>query len=200
MRQVFVLCLLALSAGAFADNLINIPIGRKVPYGTIRFEGLFQQSDLKLFLGHIDYGIDSNFDSRLTYEDYQGSRRVVTGDFSYNYVTPITGISPGISIGMLDVANRTADGRRPYIVNTYRVGGADLFNPVELSFGVMYAGRPLGFVGLSFPFSEQLRVLAEDDGRRVNAGFEWRQNRSLAFRWIFQDSKPQLGVRYQTHL
>ena len=119
MRAVLLAFAAALSAGACADNLINIPIGRKVPQGVLRFESRFDQND---------------------------------------------------------------------------------FNPVELSFGVQYHDRALGFVGLLFPFSEQFRFLAEDDGRRISTGFEWRQNDSLSLRWLFEDSRPKLSLRWQMHL
>ena len=200
MRPLFLASALALAAVSAADNLINIPIGRKVPYGVLRYESRFDQSDLRQYHGFLDYGIDTNFDARLTYDDVNGARRVVSGDVSFNYITPITGISPGLSFGIMDVANRTQDGRRAYMATTYRIGGADLFNPVELTYGVFYGKRPLGFVGIMFPFTEQIRFLAEDDGRRISTGLEWKQNNNLTLRWLFIDSRPQLGVRWQTHL
>ena len=200
MRAVLLAFAAALSAGACADNLINIPIGRKVPQGVLRFESRFDQNDFKQYRGFLSYGVDTNFDTRITYEDIDGARRLMTADLSYNYVAPITGISPGISFGLMDVGNRTPDGRRGYFATTYRIGGSDLFNPVELSFGVQYHDRALGFVGLLFPFSEQFRFLAEDDGRRISTGFEWRQNDSLSLRWLFEDSRPKLSLRWQMHL
>lgn len=191
---------MASSAACLADTLINIPIGRKIPYKVFRLEGRFDQGDLSQFTTNLDYGIDTNFDTRLTYQDLDGQRRVVTGDLSYNYVSPIVGLLPGLSVGIQDIANKTLDGRRPYFASTYQVGGSPMVDPVELTLGFNYTNRFKSFVGLMFPFTQQLRFLAEDDGHRVNAGVEWRQNESISFRWIFQDSKPQLGVRWQTRL
>lgn len=200
MRTLFLTLATALAAFSAADTLINIPTGRKVPYRVVRFEVRFDTSNVRQFETSVDWGIDTSFDTHLVYEDRDGQRRVVSGNIGYNYVAPITGISPGISVGLLDVGNRSREGRRAYAAMTYRVGGADLFNPVELSFGASFGIRPIGFIGLAFPFSEEVRFLAEHDGRKVSAGLEYKPTDSLALRWLVEDSRPQLAVRWQTRL
>jgi hypothetical protein len=200
VRPYILAALAGLCAFAQGDRLIDIPLGRKIPSGVIRLEGQFDQSDASQSDAYLDWGVDSNWEASLHYENPVDARGRLTGDLSYNLIPPITGISPGISVGVQDLANNTGDGRRFYAASTFKVDGTDLWTPVELTLGASYDHQIRPFVGLSFPLDPRLRLMAEHDGFRISAGAEYKPTRNMALRWVVRGSVSELSLRLTTKL
>lgn len=198
LRQ-YALVLLGLAASAQADHLINIPVGKKVPFGVYRLYGSFEQGGLAY--GSLDFGINSYLDGSIRTDNVGRGPRRLTGDLSYNFVAPIVDISPGLSFGLFDLWNQTVDGRRGFIATTFRFGldsEATTFVAGELTLGMNIARKSTPYVGFMLPLTDQFRLLAEHDGYRVNAGIDLRPVRHLALKVLFIDGVPQTGLQIQS--
>ena len=201
MRLVATSVALLAFAACHADHLILMPLGKKIPHDVLRVGANFSQDDPNFLTGYLDFGINDYFDGSIRTDSVPGSNRRATFDLGYNYISPLTDASPGISIGVVDGANRTADGRRFYVAATYRVGlggGATTFLPAEISIAGTYGRKSTAMVGFMLPVTNGFRIMAEHDGYRVNAGFEMRPYMNVGFRYFFIGSRPQIGASFQT--
>jgi len=184
-----------------ADHLILMPLGKKVPHDVVRIGGNFLQYDPEFLTGYLDIGINSYFDGSIRTDSVPGSNRNATFDLGYNYISPLTDASPGISVGVMDGLDRTKDGRRFYLSATYRVGlggAATTFLPAEISIAATAGKKSTAMVGFMLPVTNGFRIMAEHDGYRVNAGFEMRPYMNVGFRYVFIGSIPQIGASFQT--
>lgn len=201
MRIIAVVAVLAVASICHADRLIHIPVGKKVPNHVIRLEGGFAQDDAGDWRGYLDVGLSLYLDATLRTDDAFGSPKRETLDLSYNYIAPIPDASPGISVGIQDVANRTADGRHFYLASTFRVGlggNADTFTPAEVTVGGSFGAKSFAFVGVMLPLTPAFRIMAEHDGYRINSGVEFRPWGNLGLKYLFIDSRPQLSAQFQS--
>ncbi len=201
MRLITGLAIFSLAAATQADRLIHIPLGKKVPRHVIRVEGDFDQNDFHAFHGYLDAGLTIDLDATIREDSVAGDPRRATFDFSYNYISPITDASPGISVGVQDAPNRTADGRRFYFASTFRVGlagSADTFTPAEITLGGFAGRKSTAFVGAMLPLTPAFRLMAEHDGYRVNAGIELRPVSNISLKYLFIGSKPEIGVQVRS--
>src|SRR3989304_5432395 len=112
-----VLCLL-LAAGvtglAGADRLILIPTGTKLPFGTARLEHLFDVRATSRSQEYFGFGVGKSFEAAITSERMPGGNEG-SFDFAFNYLDPVVNYAPGISVGVVDAMDNTADGRRFYV-------------------------------------------------------------------------------------
>lgn len=193
--------LLAACAGlaslALADRVITIPMGRKIAYRQVKFEGFTELSRARSLDRFIGVGVTPEIEL-----DYHGER-ISDGplrdtlDFSYNLVTSITNQSPGISLGVQDVMNRTRDHRRFYLSTTWRtavdtIGPGNI--PMDVTLGISQGKRTLPMVGVSIPFATNVRLLVEDDGVRIASGIEVRAfGNALGARFIVRDQDVMVG-------
>jgi hypothetical protein len=194
--------ILALSLGiaglAVADRLITIPLGRKVPFGRVKLDSFMELSPSHACDRFIGVGVSPEIEIDYHGEGSKNGPNRDTLDFSYNYVTPITNQSPGLSVGLRDIANRTRQGRQFYLAATWRmavdtVGRGNL--PLEATIGFMQGSRALPFVGVSIPFSDDLRFQVEDDGTRIAVGVEWRGFSNLVgVRAFVRDQRGFVGA------
>jgi hypothetical protein len=116
---------------------------------------------------------------------------------AYNYILPITDVSPGISVGLNDVLNRTRDGRSAYLAWTHRYGNIGELNqnvPTEFTMGVSSQQSGPFFVGLTVPLAEHLRLLAEHNGKRLTAGVELRPIPNVGVRFLFRPDENLAGL------
>jgi hypothetical protein len=199
VRPILFLALtLGLVSRSCADRLISIPLGRKIPFEMFKIDSFVELSHGRTWDRFLGVGLTPDIEI-----DYHGERRAGgpmrdTFDASYTYLTPIINQSPGISLGVQDGLNRTADGRRFYLALTFReavdnIGNGNL--PLEATIGVFMGPRTAGFVGVSIPFSDALRLLAEHDGTRISAGLEYRALKdTFGLRILTRDSEVMLGA------
>lgn len=197
MRAIFTIGLCALSISCFADHLIRIPVGRKIPYLEARLEHLFDQTEPRRNRTRLDFGLTEAIEASLVVEDGWGRGRVESFDVSYNVLPPLTNIAPGLSVGVTDGIGKTRDGRSFYVAATYRIGLTGRYNgdvPLEVSHGYAVGDHDGYFVGVTIPFRESFRLLAEHDGRRVNAALEFRPLKDVWVRWIHRPEQSLWSI------
>ena len=198
MRILAPLVLISFAAVASADRLITIPTGTKIKLYTIKFEGLWEQSRNRSSRYYLGAGITNAIDAQLTGEKFDGRRIRNSFDVAYNYIPPITGIGPGISFGIQDVLGVSRDGRRYFLAITTREGFADSVSgmvPAEITIGAYFGSVNSPFVGVMLPFTDYVRVLAEFNGKRINAGLELRPTNDIGLRAIFDRSDVLVGAQ-----
>ncbi len=186
------LCVASFAAG---DRLITIPIGRKIPFDSLKLDSFFDMRSWDRFVG---FGVTADFDIDYHGEQIDHGPMRDTFDFSYNYLAPIVDQSPGLSAGVQDLLNRTRNGRRFYVATTWRQASDTIGNgtlSLELTIGVAQGSRTLPFVGVAIPFAESLRLLTEHDGYRLASGIEVRALRgALAAKIIERDQDVLIGA------
>lgn len=198
MRWLIPLVLIGASTVARADKLITIPTGTKITLNTVKLEGLFEQSRNRNSRYYIGTGLTDAIDAHITGEVFDGRRMRTSLDFSYNYIPPIIGIGPGISVGVQDVLNVTRDGRRFFLAITTREGFADSVSglvPAEFTFGGYFGAVNAPFVGVVLPFTDYVKFLAEFNGQRINAGVEVKPTPNIGLRAIFERRDVLLGAQ-----
>lgn len=202
VRLHIAIALMSLTTAVQADRLIHIPLGKKVPNHVFRFEGVVDQNDWKRMHGYLDAGLTPFIDATLRTEDLSAPNNRATVDIAYNYISPLMDTSPGLSAGVQDALNRTADGRRFYVASTFRVGltgsGADTFTPAEVTIGGFAGAKSGAFVGVMLPLTAAFRLEAEHDGYRVNSGIDLRPLPNVAVKYLFIGSKPELSLQIQS--
>ncbi len=200
MRSILILALLGAVAVAQAERLILIPTGKKYAKGMLRTEWLLagkHPDDVQWFLGT---GIGDSFDAEILYERLGPNPHVSSVNFAYNYLVPVVNLTPGISFGVRDLMNKTADRRSLYLATTFRIGLDGDYNsdvPMELTIGVGTESIKGLFVGVMIPASENFRLLAEHDSLRITAGFEIRPVKGFGFRALFRENRTLWGLNYE---
>lgn len=190
---------LVLACCAKADRLILIPTGNKLPFGKVRAEAIWSTRDRDHVQGFLGAGIGHSFDAELLYENISPNAQVGSFNFAYNYVVPVSDLTPGLSVGVRDALNKTRDGRSFYIASTFRIAPDGLYNensPPELTIGFGTESLRGLFVGASLPFTDHFRLLAEHDSFRITAGFEIEPLPGLALRALYRQDETLLSVGY----
>lgn len=188
-----------LTGVASADRLITIPTGRKLRESEVRLETQFEPASRRTVRNYVGVGLPRGFEVELRSFGQTGVSTLGTFDLSYNFQPPIIDLAPGFSVGVLDVYNRTDEGRRAFFAVTSREGLAlDALNlSADITLGVTIGRQDLPFVGLSLPFAEQFRLLMEHNGYEIAAGFEIRPIRELGIRAIFRSNETSLAIQLQ---
>ncbi len=201
MRIWIVLALAATAAAASADRLIYIPTARKIPFGSFKYEFRAEprvKGEIEHYLG---IGLTKSLELELRSQNLGLPTAQTTFDLTYNYISPITGLTPGFAFGIQDILDNTAEGTRPFIVATFREGFQAINGefPADFTLGVTMARKQIyPVVGASIPFSEEFRLLAEHDGFRISAGFEIRPSKPLALRFMVRERSSLFGFVFQT--
>lgn len=200
MRPVIVVALLGFAALASADRVISVPTGRKLPFGTIRYEfraePVQRGNEEHLFAA----GIGTSFEIEARTSWLEKDRGSGTFDLAYNLIAPIPDLSPGISFGVQDALDQTQDRRRFYAAITFRpyfiTANGDV--PGEVTLGIFQGEYTHPFVGVGIPFSRELRLLAEHNGFRPAAGFEYRLKPNIGFRMQFRQRQTLASLQLTT--
>ena len=164
----------------------------------IRLELLADQQDSNWYENRLDFGLDANFDASVRFSNQAGESHVTSLDLAYNYISPITDIVPGISIGVMDAPNVTAKGRRFFTAITFRSSKSDegsSLNPSEATLGFTAGSHSAGFVGVMLPVSNTFHLLVEHDGWAINSGLELRPADNLAVRWLVMDRRAAVSLQ-----
>jgi hypothetical protein len=202
MRRVWALLLPMVPCVAAADRLVDIPIGRKLLQGTVRVRATAPLEAGRATQVLVGSGVLESYDVDVVLDRETRGRWRASLDVSFNFAPPITDIAPGVSVGVLDIANR-AEGRAAYLAFTQRFGNYGELNqntPTEVTLGVWSRGNGLVFVGASLPLWDRLLVLAEATGQGVTAGFEARPARGLSLRFLTAPEGPRLQASLQLRL
>jgi hypothetical protein len=196
VRALVLLPLLAAPAFASAERLLYIPTARKIPLGQLHYE--FRHDPSRSLTEHyFRAAVTHSIELEIRSQPWGTRSSEVGVDLTYNYIVPLVGFTPGFAFGVQDAADQTADGRRLFFAVTFREGffvegGEELG---EATLGIShFQGRIQPFVGASIPLSQRLRILAEHDGLRVNAGVELRVIPQASIRAMMRDRRPLFGV------
>lgn len=192
--------MLGLSAVAAADRLITIPTGRKLPFGTVRYEFRAEPKQRGAREHLLAAGIGTSFEIEARTSWLQDDRGTGTFDLAYNVIAPIPDLSPGISFGVQDAMDETEDRRRFYAAITFRpyFTTANGDTPGEVTLGVLQGEYTHPFVGVGIPFTREFRLLAEHNGLRPAAGFEYRPKPNLGFRIQFREHQTMASLQLTT--
>ncbi|MGV3614464.1 MAG: hypothetical protein ACO1SV_03930 [Fimbriimonas sp.] len=200
MRRVAALAMLGLAATAAADRVLTVPTGRKIPFGTVRYEFRAEpkQRGAREHLLGVGIGTSFELEARTNWLDDSHTRG--TFDLAYNVIAPLPDISPGISFGVQDALDETEDRRRFYAAITFRpvFTTANGDTPADVTLGLFQGEYTHPFVGVSLPFTREFRVLAEHNGLRPAAGFEYRPRPNLGFRIQFRESQTLASLQLTT--
>lgn len=190
MRILAVLALFAVPLAAHADWNLRTPAGLPVFKNEVR--GTFEGRKGEDTFGRLSYGLGNGLSVAAT----SAGRDRFSGDLAYNYLVPFPDAAPGISVGVLDVADELA-GRAFYLAVTMRYGNYDPGNqdvPTELTFGFLSRDGGQGFASFALPVSEKLWFRAEYDGQNPLGAIELRPVKELAVRGMVERNGPSLGV------
>lgn len=197
-RTVTLIALVAVGAAVNADRLIFTPMGKKTPFNAIRLD-LLSIPSRDVAFGMISFGLTSQIELELYGESFDSDRIDLAGSASFNLISPITDISPGISVGVQDFANNTRDGRNVYLATTYYFGNIGQYNQdVPTIFTLGFSSRDQGFLFVNFalPLSENFRLVGEHDSYRISAGLEVMPFDGAMLRFLFRQDEPMIGFRF----
>jgi len=203
MRAFGVAVALLLVGAASADRLIFIPTGRKTPLGTIRGEWIAKAHDTSHSTFSLGYGLTKAIEVEAVRDALTTGRGRDTLNLSYSFLDPVVGFLPGLTVGVLDAADRTPQRRSFFVATTMRLGLDGDYNsdtPAELTVGGGTERFRGLFVGLSLPLTNRFRILAEHDSRSVRAGVEWWVTRQVAVRNIQEDGASYWSAAFTRKL
>jgi hypothetical protein len=183
---------------AQADRILNVPIGRSLPFHVLRTETLFGLNERGSREQFMAFTLFSGVEVELRNRNRDDDRGNTTADFAYNLISPVASLSPGVSFGILDSANKSLDGSRGYMAITFRemfdigqVGEAG-----DVTIGFQFGSLNSGFWGASLPISGRTRLLFEHNGARASAGIESNLYPGLNLRIFTQQETLLAGVSY----
>lgn len=200
MRQAALLALLLCAAACRADRLVDVFTARRVPLGQVRFSWLAPVDRTGASEGYLTLGVTPLVAVEAAL-DRRAGKSVSTLSGEFNLLPAVRDLSPGVSVGVRDLFDRTPRRRAFYLALTYR---ATLENdlvtgtPVDLTLGA--DSRNGAFAGVYLPFSDHLAGIAELESKRATAGFELRPVRGLSLRWLFREQETLIGVGYSVRL
>lgn len=198
LRPLLLTLLVGVASNSFADRVITIPMGRKIPFRSFKIDTFEELSRGRTWDRFIGVGVSPEIEVAYHGERIANGPARDTFDVSYNYVTPIINAAPGLSVGVQDVLNRTRDHRRYYVAATWRMAVDNVGNgnlPMDVTLGISQTYRLFPMVGVSIPFSENLRLLVEDNGARIASGFELRLfKNAFGARFIVRDQTVMVGA------
>ena len=178
---------------ARADRLINTPVATKLLEGTFRYEGAFGISDRSVQRESLLWAVDKTFEIEGRRFRSAG-RDDTTFDVYATLLSPFKGYAPGIAVGVRDVLGDTNDGRRGWVAVTFReafqVG--EFERGFDFTIGGFVGARGSALFALSIPLGPDLRLMAENDGIRLSAGFQYSPIRNLELR-LFTEDRTALG-------
>lgn len=184
---------------AGADRLITTPMGKKVPEKATKIELLSIPSRDTAF-GWLGYGLTNSIEIEFYGESFDSDRITPGLNLSYNYISPIVDIAPGISAGILDVADRTRSRRAAYLAITYYFGNLDVFNqdtPTILTAGAWSRDGGGFFFNVSVPLTNEIRLIGEHDGGTLTGGIEFKPFAEGSFKYLFREGSPAVGLSFQ---
>ena len=196
MRGWVLLFFVGFGSSAFADRVIDVPIGRSLAMGTFQYSDLEAMNQIGARDRYIAYVPITGVEVAYRERSRPAESGHATFDLAYNLIAPVAALAPGVSFGVLDALNQTLDGRRTYVAVTFRelLDVGEKGSNGEVTMGVQFGSLNTGFVGASIPLSSNFRLLSEHNGARISAGFELAIARTVKARVVTQDGTLLLGL------
>lgn len=184
MRARLSAALVALASLAGADRLITVPTARKLLDGSVRLESLRQFGAGGNGTDYLAVGLGPSFEAEARLLERTGRDPRLTGDLTYNVISPLTGFAPGLAFGVQDIAGATRVGPRGFVCATIRNGFDHGNVPFDVTTGLFVGRRSSPYVGVSVPVYRWLRLLAENDGQQGQAALEATPLRGFRVRLV----------------
>jgi hypothetical protein len=182
------LCLLACLAACsgFADRLIITPTATRPSAGTLKLESLLSKGEASRWF--LEGSLGTNWEAGV--QLYGGKP---TFGISYSYLLPIIDLTPGITVGALDLLDETPERRAAYLAFTFNLGNLGDLNqdvPTEFTLGFWTRTGGTFFAGTSLPFHRSVRLVAEWDSFLLRGGLELRPFKEGVFRALTSERGP----------
>ncbi len=188
--------LLTLTTGvACADRVIEIPTGRLLYPQFIKAELGILPSDGARERWLINWRVGSYLELHAVRSD-----RAELAGVQVNLYPEIPNYAPGLSVGIWDLFDRSPEGRGYYLALSYSVptlGETPLDHDLRFHIGIGLEGMPPLFVGFEIPLTNHLFMLAEHDGRRINAAMVWQPIPQVQLRATLLQNRTSWGLLIQ---
>ncbi len=184
MRAGAVLITGLLCSLLYADRLIEIPTGRIVFPERARFEAGFFTGNPERERILLNWRVIDTVEVQLT-RSALNNRQIETAGIAYNLYPEIPGYTPGVSIGIADLWNRTELGRYGYLAISYALpalGEDPLDKDMRIHLGFRTTGGSRFFVGFDVPLTNHLSLIAEHTGdNNINSALVWQPIQNIQF-------------------
>jgi|GEM_PF-6308274 len=184
---------------ALASNAIFTPIAQVLQTRELNLQGYYATGDRLVEVGQLGLGLGKGFEARFTDSQFQQGSGRQSVDIQYLYLSPFGDESPGITFGVNDLFNVTPDRIRGYVGVSYQVGlNADLNESLSaiVTVGVFIGHRTAPFTSVIIPFGTSFDARLEDDGDRINAGFNLKLGYGFELRAITRGQRTMLGLNF----
>lgn len=189
LRSVFVLGVCAAVGLVFADELITIPTGLRVPDRQFSFRSSTAQS----LRGKSRFSLATGYASTMELRGEWFDGRL-DGSAALQLLPSLADRIPGIMVGIEQVGNQF-HGRSAYGVFTFefnQYGERNATSPVQLTLGGG-SGRLAGlFMGLKLPATNEFAMITEYDTSEIAAGIEVKLRDRLKTQWVFRRGSTSL--------
>ncbi|MDI9636931.1 hypothetical protein QM565_14345 [Geitlerinema splendidum] len=189
----------SMAATSFCDLTIFTPTAKKLRTNQASVTLLTLPSRDYAF-GWAGLGLSDFWEVSVTGENLDSSSLILSGNLSYHYLIPIVDVSPGIALGVIDVADETEDRRAFYAAFTFHFGNIGTLNqdvPTEFTLGMWSRKEGFMFFGAKLPVTSQFKLVAEHDANRFNSGIEFSPISEATFKYYFRAGSPMFGLTVQ---
>lgn len=167
----------------YADRVLEIPTGRAIYPERVRIETGFLGGGRKQERWSLHW-------RPLTRLELYGERRGFEGHtdlfgFQYTLFPELPGYTPGISVGVWDVADHSQEGRGAYVALSYglpTLGATPLDHDLRVHVGFGMGGMPRFFLGFEIPLTNTMFLLAEHTGKHTNVALAWSPSNHIQVR------------------
>ena len=193
--------ILAISIGcaclAQADYVVTVPNARKILEGDFKAQFMWEAGTSDNVRTYMGYGVTKSIEFDLTSETLTPRNTLASFDLSYTITYPFVNKVPGLAGGVIDALNNSQNGRHYYLALSYDVGMVGMYNgdtPMQVVLGGFWGSMSGPFVGITIPYTEAFRLLAEHDTKTISAGFEFKPTKETSLRWIFRNRQVLWAV------
>ncbi len=175
MRRGWILLGIMLCACAHADRVIETPTGRLLYPHYLKAELGLLNSDRARERWLVNWRVGNYVELSAVRSGFTGVAEL-TG-VQFNLYPEIPNYTPGISVGVTDLFDRSPNGRGYYLALSYSVptlGETPLDYDLRVHLGFGIRGVPAFFIGFEIPLTNHLFALAEHTGRGINTALVWQ--------------------------
>lgn len=198
MRQLLCFAVSIFLVGSVrAEKLVFVPTAVRPQLGTLRLDFLAEGASINNRNLSLIGSFGNMYEFGFTYEKLRGKDRGDASlDFAINLVPAIPDYGFGFTLGVVDTVGNTVRGRGFYGAATLRFNNDQDINgmtPTDVTIGAG-TGRFDGFfLAFRYPFTNDVRLIAEHDSHQLMGGMEIQISRDQLLRWTVRDRETFLG-------
>lgn len=170
-------------AWAYADRVIEIPTGRLLYPQSFKVELGLVHTDRSRERWQVNWRVSDYIELSAARSGFAGSTELA--GVQVNLYPEIPNYTPGVSVGVVDLFDRSVNGRGYYLALSYSVptlGETPLDYDLRVHLGIGFKGMPPFFIGFEIPLTNHFFALAEHTGRDINAALVWQPVPQLQLR------------------